>query len=129
MTELDLIDGKSIRFVVPSTVAPRYNPRLGHLQSPDNTNAEYVQKTPYSISFQVHIQRSKHCQCIFLGLQGYPKVISQCRYIDTLWVLVKDQYLIILEYILGQRRNQLLSSVICLSNDDYLNGNNIAGIE
>ncbi|CAF0932997.1 unnamed protein product [Rotaria sordida] len=58
VTELDLIDGKSIRFVVPSTIAPRYNPELGHLQSPDNTNAEYVQSTPYTISFQIHVERN-----------------------------------------------------------------------
>ncbi|CAF3644851.1 unnamed protein product [Rotaria sp. Silwood1] len=58
VTELDLINGKSIRFVVPSTIAPRYNPELGHLQSPDRTNAKYVQNTPYTISFQIHVERN-----------------------------------------------------------------------
>ncbi|CAF1303922.1 unnamed protein product [Adineta steineri] len=59
VTELDLIDGSSIRFVVPTTIAPRYNPSLGHLQSPDNTNSEYVQKTPYSMWFQAHVLRNE----------------------------------------------------------------------
>ena len=60
VTELDLIDGKSIRFVVPSTIAPRYDPEFGQLQSPDKANTKYVQNTPYSISFQIHVERSKH---------------------------------------------------------------------
>ncbi|CAF3914265.1 unnamed protein product, partial [Rotaria sp. Silwood1] len=58
VTELDLIDGNLIRFVVPSTIAPRYNPELGHLQSPDRTNAKYVQNTPYTISFQIYVERN-----------------------------------------------------------------------
>ncbi|CAF3519838.1 unnamed protein product [Adineta steineri] len=59
VTELDLIDGSSIRFVIPTTIAPRYNPSLGHLQTPDNTNSEYVQKTPYSMWFQAHVLRNE----------------------------------------------------------------------
>ncbi|CAF3278735.1 unnamed protein product [Rotaria sp. Silwood2] len=58
VTELDLIDGKSIRFVVPSTIAPRYNPELGQIQSPDRTNTKYVQNTSYTISFQIHVERN-----------------------------------------------------------------------
>ncbi len=59
VSELDLVNGNSIRFVVPTTIAPRYNPTLGHLQSPDRTQAEYVQKTPYSMWFKAHVLRSE----------------------------------------------------------------------
>ncbi|CAF3419427.1 unnamed protein product, partial [Rotaria sp. Silwood2] len=59
VTELDLIDGNSIRFVVPTTIAPRYNPSLGHLQSPDGTQAKYVQKAPYSMKFKAHVLRGE----------------------------------------------------------------------
>ncbi len=66
VTELDLIDGSSIRFVVPTTIAPRYNPSLGTIQSPDQTQAEYVQKTPYSMWFKAHVLRGEECKSIFL---------------------------------------------------------------
>ena len=69
VTELDLIDGKSIRFVVPSTVAPLYDPALGHLQTPDRTNNKYVQNTSYQVSFQIHVERSKHHEYIFFNLR------------------------------------------------------------
>jgi hypothetical protein len=64
---LDIIDGSSIRFVVPTTIAPRYNPSLGHLQSPDDTEAKYVQKTPYSMWFQAHVIRGEECKLIFIN--------------------------------------------------------------
>ena len=69
VTELELIDGNSIRFVVPTTIAPRYNPSLGYLQSPDQTKTEYVQKTPYSMSFQAHILRGDECKKTILVLK------------------------------------------------------------
>ncbi len=67
VTELDLIDGSSIRFVVPTTIAPRYNPSLGHLQLPDQTKTEYVQKTPYSMWFKAHVLRGEECTQIFIS--------------------------------------------------------------
>jgi hypothetical protein len=57
VTELELVEGNSIRFVVPTTIAPRYNPSKGSLQTPDDTKAEYVQNTSYSMSFQAHVLR------------------------------------------------------------------------
>ena len=62
VTELDLVDENSIRFVVPTTIAPRYNPSLGGLQSPDRTKAEYVQNTSYSMWFQAHVLRGDQCK-------------------------------------------------------------------
>lgn len=62
MTELELAEENSIRFVVPTTIAARYNPLLGASQSPDGTDAEYVQKTPYSMWFQAHVLRGGECK-------------------------------------------------------------------
>ncbi|CAF4321362.1 unnamed protein product, partial [Rotaria sordida] len=39
VTELDLVQGSIIRFVVPTTIAPRYNPERGGISSPAGTNA------------------------------------------------------------------------------------------
>ncbi|CAF1384138.1 unnamed protein product [Adineta ricciae] len=64
VTELDLVDNNAIRFVVPTTIAPRYNPSLGHLQSPDKTKAEYVQKTPYSMDFRARVLRSEEFKVV-----------------------------------------------------------------
>ncbi len=64
VTELDLIDGTSIRFVVPTTIAPRYNPSLGGIQTPDLTSAKYVQNTSYSMRFQAHVLRGEECKLL-----------------------------------------------------------------
>ena len=52
-----MVDGSSIRFVVPTTISPRYNPSLGGLQQPDQTPTKFTQKTPYSLWFQAHVAR------------------------------------------------------------------------
>ena len=46
VTELDLVqNGTKIRFVIPTTIAPRYNPNKGGISSPAGTNCKL-----YSIS-------------------------------------------------------------------------------
>ncbi|UJR20655.1 hypothetical protein I4U23_023777 [Adineta vaga] len=79
VTELDLIDGNAIRFVVPTTIAPRYNPSLGHLQSPDKTNTEYVQKTPYSMYFRAHVLRSEQNKIAQVANLSHPVNVSLTR--------------------------------------------------
>ena len=60
VTELDLINGSSIRFVVPTTIAPRYVPKSsGSVQSSDGQEAKHVQNSPYSMSFRAHIDRGE----------------------------------------------------------------------
>jgi len=59
VTELDLIDGYTIRFVVPTTIAPRYDPRLNSVRSLDGRQAKYVQNSSYSMSFRAYIDRSE----------------------------------------------------------------------
>ena len=62
VSELEMVDGSSIRFVVPTTISPRYNPSLGGLQTPDRTPTKYTQKTPYSMWFEAHIARGEQCK-------------------------------------------------------------------
>ncbi|CAF4679706.1 unnamed protein product [Rotaria sp. Silwood1] len=55
VSELDLVhNGSQIRFVIPTTIAPRYNPDKGGISSPAGTTSKYVQTVPYTIEF--------HCQ-------------------------------------------------------------------
>ncbi|CAF0876802.1 unnamed protein product [Rotaria sp. Silwood1] len=76
VTELDLIDGNAIRFVVPTTIAPRYNPSFGRLQSPDRTAAEYVQNTSYSMWFQAHILRGEEYKIKQVANLSHPVNVS-----------------------------------------------------
>jgi hypothetical protein len=57
VTELELLLGSTIQFVVPTTIAPRYNPDQGDTSSPANTNSLYVQSIPYTIGFRCHIEK------------------------------------------------------------------------
>ena len=57
VTELEYADKSTIRFVIPTTIAPRYNPDKGALTSPANTNSQYVQSCPYTIQFQCYVDK------------------------------------------------------------------------
>ncbi|CAF1999912.1 unnamed protein product [Rotaria magnacalcarata] len=48
VTELDLIQGSIIRFVIPTTIAARYSP---------NKKSKYVQSLPYKIEVQCRIEK------------------------------------------------------------------------
>ncbi|CAF3697567.1 unnamed protein product [Adineta steineri] len=55
VTELDLIQGSIIRFVIPATIAPRYSPqKKGSLS---RLNTKYIQSTPYIIQFRCRIEK------------------------------------------------------------------------
>ncbi|CAF1684983.1 unnamed protein product, partial [Adineta ricciae] len=58
VTELNLVQGSLIRFVVPTTIAPRYDPHKGGLASPAGTTSKYVQSSPYTIDFRCHIGKT-----------------------------------------------------------------------
>eukprot|EP00762_Andalucia_godoyi_P002666 ANDGO_03272.mRNA.1 von Willebrand factor A domain-containing protein DDB_G0292028 len=50
--ELDVnTESNSIRFVLPTAIAPRYNPSAKGVTGPADTNAQYVSSTPYSLEF------------------------------------------------------------------------------
>ena len=59
VTELDLVQGSTIRFVVPTTIAPRYNPEKGGTGSPAGTTSKYVQSSPYTIQFHCHVDKMR----------------------------------------------------------------------
>lgn len=59
VSELDLVEnGTKIRFVVPTTIAPRYSPEKGGIGFPAGTSAEYVQSTPYTIGFRCQVEKN-----------------------------------------------------------------------
>lgn len=58
VTELDLFQGSTIRFVVPTTIAPRYSSDAGDLTSPAGTTSKYVQTAPYTISLCCQIEKT-----------------------------------------------------------------------
>ncbi|CAF0818965.1 unnamed protein product [Adineta steineri] len=63
VTELNLVEnGTKIRFVIPTTIAPRYNPGIGSISSPAGTTSKYVQYVPYTIDF--------HCQVEKVGISS-----------------------------------------------------------
>ncbi|CAF1388833.1 unnamed protein product [Rotaria sordida] len=58
ITELDLVEnGTKIRFIVPTTIAPRYNPEKGGISSPADTTSTYVQLSPYAIDFCCQVEK------------------------------------------------------------------------
>ncbi|CAF2920181.1 unnamed protein product [Rotaria sp. Silwood2] len=58
VSELDLIQhGKRIRFVIPTTIAPRYNPGKGGISSPAGTTSKYVQAAPYTVEFNCRVEK------------------------------------------------------------------------
>jgi len=59
VTELDLVqNGTKIRFVIPTTIAPRYNPNIGNISAPAGTTSEYVQSSPYTIEFRCRVEKN-----------------------------------------------------------------------
>ncbi|CAF4112423.1 unnamed protein product [Rotaria sp. Silwood2] len=57
VTELDLFQGSIIRFVIPTTIAPRYDSHQGDLKSPASTNSQYIQRSPYTIELHCYIEK------------------------------------------------------------------------
>jgi hypothetical protein len=60
VSELDLLHSNkkpTIRFVVPTTIAPRYSPSHKGIASPGGTEAKYVQSVPYTIEFTCQVEK------------------------------------------------------------------------
>ncbi|CAF3386301.1 unnamed protein product [Rotaria sp. Silwood2] len=59
VSELDLIEnGTKIRLVVPTSIAPRYNPGKGGISSPAGTTTNYVQSSSFTIEFHCRIEKA-----------------------------------------------------------------------
>ncbi|CAF1562780.1 unnamed protein product, partial [Adineta ricciae] len=60
VSELDLLHGNEkpiIRFVIPTTIAPRYSPERKGISSPGGTQAQYAESVPYTIDLQCRVDR------------------------------------------------------------------------
>ena len=60
VSELDLLHSSkkpTIRFVIPTTIAPRYSPAHGHLASPAGTGVQYTQSVPYTVEFTCQVDK------------------------------------------------------------------------
>jgi hypothetical protein len=60
VTELDLFNGSTIRFVVPTTIAPRYNPDKGGSSSSHPIEIDLAQQDAYVVTFaqqNTHLDR------------------------------------------------------------------------
>ncbi|CAF4917492.1 unnamed protein product [Rotaria sp. Silwood1] len=68
VSELDLLhfdEKPTIRFVIPTTIAPRYSPAETGITSPGRTQANYVQSAPYTIEFTCQVDKlDQHVVCI-----------------------------------------------------------------
>lgn len=63
VSELELVnDGRTIRFVIPTAIAPRYNPDVGGLSSPANTTSKYIQRSPYTIELHCRVEKKNVAQ-------------------------------------------------------------------
>ncbi|CAF1222422.1 unnamed protein product [Rotaria sordida] len=59
VSELDLVqNGSQIRFVVPTTIAPRYTPNKHGISSPASTTSKYVQTAPYTVEFRCRVEKA-----------------------------------------------------------------------
>ncbi|UJR18035.1 hypothetical protein I4U23_004936 [Adineta vaga] len=60
VSELDLLHGNEksiIRFVIPTTISPRYSPNQKGISSPDGTQVQYAESVPYTIDLQCHVNK------------------------------------------------------------------------
>ncbi|CAF0897377.1 unnamed protein product [Adineta steineri] len=60
VSELDLLHDNNkptIRFVIPTTIAPRYSPVQKGIASPGGTQVQYAESVPYTIEFQCHVDK------------------------------------------------------------------------
>lgn len=57
VSELEFVQESTIELVIPTTIAPRYDPAQGGISSPAKTNSSYVQSSPYTIDFYCQIEK------------------------------------------------------------------------
>ncbi|CAF0989574.1 unnamed protein product [Rotaria sordida] len=60
VSELDLLHGSekpTIRFVIPTTIAPRYSPAQKGISSPSETQTKYAESVLYTIEFICQVDK------------------------------------------------------------------------
>ncbi|CAF1094814.1 unnamed protein product [Adineta steineri] len=122
VTELDLIDGCFIRFVVPTTIAPRYDPKPNIAQSLDRSQTQYVQNSSYTMSFRAHIDRYGQNQIIEVTNMSHPVNYSgSFKTIDVSSESTALDHDIILDIELPSNRSPIL-----IAAEQYNNASNLA---
>ncbi|CAF0916031.1 unnamed protein product [Adineta steineri] len=122
VTELDLIDGCFIRFVVPTTIAPRYDPKPNIAQSLDRSQTQYVQNSSYTMSFRAHIDRYGQNQIIEVTNMSHPVNYSgSFKTIDVSSESIALDHDIILDIELPSNRSPIL-----IAAEQYNNASNLA---
>ncbi|CAF2453889.1 unnamed protein product [Rotaria sp. Silwood2] len=77
VSELDLVQNRNrIRFVIPTTIAPRYNPDKGGISSPAGTTSKYVQTAPYTIEFHCRVEKANVSR---ISSTSHPIQIGVCQ--------------------------------------------------
>jgi hypothetical protein len=68
VSELDLLHSSkqpTIRFVIPTTIAPRYSPSHRGISSPGGTQVKYTESVPYTTEFTCRVEkRDQHVASI-----------------------------------------------------------------
>jgi Ca-activated chloride channel family protein len=111
VTELILINENKIHFVVPTTIAPRYNPLVGGISSPAGTKAKYVQSAPYTIDFRCQIDKLNE-QITGVSSSSHPIKIQFNKNIYEITFGQKNTFMdrdIIVDIELSTRTNTILA--------------------
>ena len=111
VTELTLIDGNQTRFVIPTTIAPRYNPSVNAISSPAGTQAKYVQSTAYTVDFRCRIDKLNE-QLMSVSSSSHPISIQFNEHHYEITFSQKNTFLdrdIILDMSLSNRTNTILA--------------------
>ncbi|CAF4737453.1 unnamed protein product, partial [Rotaria sp. Silwood2] len=111
VAELDFVQGSTIRFVVPTTIAPRYNPDKGSIASPADTHSKYVQSTPYTIEFRCRIDKIGRFQQEYIARINSPSHPIQADFAQ------QDAYMGPLQWIEQHSPNQGRARQIFLLTD------------
>ncbi|CAF3613170.1 unnamed protein product [Rotaria sp. Silwood1] len=92
VSELDLLHTSkkpTIRFVVPTTIAPRYSPSHKSIASPGETQVKYAESVPYTIEFMCQVEKlDQHIASV--SSPSHPIKID-CNNEDMLLVTLSQQ--------------------------------------
>ena len=78
VSELDLLhsdEKPTIRFVIPTAIAPRYSPVASGIASPGGTQATYVQSAPYTIEFVCQVEKFDQ-QIVGISSPSHPIMVD-----------------------------------------------------
>ncbi|CAF5120269.1 unnamed protein product, partial [Rotaria sp. Silwood1] len=92
VSELDLLHiskKPTIRFVVPTTIAPRYSPSHKSIASPGGTGVKYLESVPYKIEFTCQVEKFDQ-HIVSISSPSHPTKID-CNNEDMFLVTLSQQ--------------------------------------